>query len=205
MSAKIKTLSPKQRLLRESSRIFGEKGFRGASVREICMAADTSSNMIHHYFGSKQGLYDAVVDQFSEAVFEVPMRVIAGKPANVDGFSTRLQIFFEESLVALIANRQFYELANRERLVVPSFADYNSSIIAFLEAGKEIGVVRADLDSEMITGLIMDRLGPQVYYSEQIIELLGESLLQDGPYRARWMKANFEFILNGILDDNARG
>ena len=194
--------SPKQRLLKEAARIFGEKGFAASSVREVCKAADTSSNMIHHYFGSKQGLYDAVIERFSEDVFDVPMRVISNSPSSVEGFSTRLQIFFEESLEALIANRQVYELANRERLVVPSFANYNASLIAYMEAGKAHGFVRSDLDSEMITGLFLDRLGPQIFYAEKIKELQGENLLDNGEYRRRWMNANLDLFLNGIVKSN---
>lgn len=190
--------SPKQRLLKEAARIFGEKGFAGASVRDICKAADTSSNMIHHYFGSKQGLYDAVIDRFSEDVFDVPIRVISSIPESVEGFATRLQIFFEESLEALIANRQVYELANRERMVVPSFADYNKSVIAYLEAGKAKGFVRPELDSEMITGMFLDRLGPQIFYAEIIKSLQGDNLLEDGEYRRRWMKANLDLFLHGL-------
>lgn len=192
-------LSPKLRLLAESAKIFGKKGFSATSVREICHAANTSSNMIHHYFGSKQGLYDAVLDRFSENVFDVPVRLIATVPESRDGFATRLEMFFEESLVALIENRHIYEMAQRERLIVPSFDDYNRSLITFLEAGKKLGIVRADLDSEMLTGMFLDRLGPQLFYADQVKEMLGESLLDNGPYRRRWMKANLDLFLNGIV------
>jgi len=193
------TISPKSRLLKEAARIFGDKGFSGASVREICKAADTSSNMIHHYFGSKQGLYDAVIERFSQDVFDVPIRVISNVPDSVEAFSTRLQIFFEESLEALVVNRRIYELANRERLIVPSFAEYNASLIAFMESGKSNGFVRPELDCEMVTGLFLDRLGPQIFYAEQIKQLQGENLLEPGEYRKRWMKANLDLFLHGIV------
>lgn len=194
------TISPKERLLTASARIFGEKGYSGASVREICKAADTSSNMIHHYFGSKQGLYDAVLERFSENVFDVPIRLISTEPESAEVFATRLGIFFEESLIALIDNKEVYELANRERLIVPSFAEYNRSLIAFLEAGKKAGIVRQELDSEMITGTFLDRLGPQIFYAEKIKQLQGESILENGPYRKRWLKANLDLFVNGLTD-----
>lgn len=191
---------PKQRLMTAAARIFGDKGYSATSVREICMAADTSSNMIHHYFGSKKGLYDAVLENFSEGVFEVPVRVIATSPDTKEMFAARLDVFFEESLIALIANRHIYELANRERLVVPSFSEYNAKLVTFLEKGKDLGVVRRKLDSEMLTGLFLDRLGPQIFYAEKIKELSGENLLEDGAYRKRWMKANLDLFLHGILE-----
>lgn len=192
--------SPKQRLLRESARIFGEKGFAGASVREICKAADTSSNMIHHYFGSKQGLYDAVLSDFSEKVFEVPVRVIQTVPSTRAGFAARLEIFFQESLYALLENRHVYEMVHRERLVVASFLSYNASLIAFLEGGKELGLIRQDLDCEMLTGLILDRIGAQIYYADPIKHWANVDVLNDKAYQDRWVAANLDLFLNGALE-----
>ena len=84
----------------------GEKGFAGASVREICKAADVSSNMIHHYFGSKQGLYDAVLERFSENVFDVPIRVIS-TPADTAEAIVRVhplpEISFGSSMLGMAA------------------------------------------------------------------------------------------------------
>jgi len=191
--------TPKQRLLTESARIFGEKGFAGASVREICKAAQTSSNMIHHYFGSKQGLYDAVLSDFSEKVFEVPVRVIQTVPTSSAVFAARLEIFFQESLYALLENRHVYEMVHRERLVVASFLKYNESLIAFLEGGKDLGIIRRDLDCEMLTGLILDRIGAQIYYAEPIRRWADVDVLNDKAYQDRWMAANLDLFLNGAL------
>lgn len=194
------TTLPKQRLLTESARIFGEKGFAGASVREICRAAETSSNMIHHYFGSKQGLYDAVLAKFSEQVFEVPMRMLQHVPDTSAAYAARLEIFFQESLVALISNRHIYEMVHRERLVVASFNSYNTAFIAFLQAGKENGLIRKSLDAEMLTGLFLDRLGAQIYYANPIRELSGADILTDPVYQNRWIAANLDLFLNGAFE-----
>ncbi len=41
---------------------FGEKGFAGARIDEIAAATHTSKRMIYYYFGSKEGLYVAVLE-----------------------------------------------------------------------------------------------------------------------------------------------
>lgn len=41
---------------------FGEKGFAGARIDEIAAATRTSKRMIYYYFGSKEGLYIAVLE-----------------------------------------------------------------------------------------------------------------------------------------------
>lgn len=51
----------RERLLQEATRIFAEKGFAGASTREICQAAGQNVAAIHYYFGDKAGLYRATL------------------------------------------------------------------------------------------------------------------------------------------------
>ena len=41
---------------------FGEKGLAGARIDEIAAATRTSKRMIYYYFGSKEGLYLAVLE-----------------------------------------------------------------------------------------------------------------------------------------------
>ena len=41
---------------------FGEKGLSGARIDEIAAATKTSKRMIYYYFGSKEGLYIAVLE-----------------------------------------------------------------------------------------------------------------------------------------------
>lgn len=42
---------------------FSEKGLSGARIDEIAAATDTSKRMIYYYFGSKEGLYLAVLEE----------------------------------------------------------------------------------------------------------------------------------------------
>lgn len=42
---------------------FAEKGLSGARVDDIASSTDTSKRMIYYYFGSKQGLYVAVLEE----------------------------------------------------------------------------------------------------------------------------------------------
>ena len=41
---------------------FAEKGLAGARIDEIAAATQTSKRMIYYYFGSKEGLYTAVLE-----------------------------------------------------------------------------------------------------------------------------------------------
>jgi AcrR family transcriptional regulator len=52
----------KARLLEAAVRIFGEKGPKGATVREIARAAGQNVAAIAYYFGSKEKLYQAIIE-----------------------------------------------------------------------------------------------------------------------------------------------
>ncbi len=52
--------STKNRLLNAACNIFAEKGFRDATIAEICEAADANIAAVNYHFGDKESLYDAV-------------------------------------------------------------------------------------------------------------------------------------------------
>lgn len=54
------TPNTKERLLKAACRIFAEKGFRNATVAEICDAAEANIAAVNYHFGDKEKLYDEV-------------------------------------------------------------------------------------------------------------------------------------------------
>ena len=50
---------------------FGEKGLAGARIDEIAALTQTSKRMIYYYFGSKEGLYLAVLEESYRKVRDV--------------------------------------------------------------------------------------------------------------------------------------
>ena len=59
MSAK--ETDTKQRIIDVSLDLFANKGFSGASIRDIAEAANTTLPNIYYYFGSKEGLYSYIL------------------------------------------------------------------------------------------------------------------------------------------------
>ncbi len=54
-------LPPRERLLQEAMRLFGERGVDAVTTREICAAAGVNPGAIHYHFGDKDGLYREVL------------------------------------------------------------------------------------------------------------------------------------------------
>jgi TetR/AcrR family transcriptional regulator len=53
----------RQRILDAAFAKFVEKGFADVSMREIAEQSDVTKSLIHHHFGSKESLWDAVKDR----------------------------------------------------------------------------------------------------------------------------------------------
>ncbi len=52
----------KRRILNAAEELFAEKGFDGATIREVAERSDLSGPLILFHFQSKEGLYEAVKD-----------------------------------------------------------------------------------------------------------------------------------------------
>ncbi len=67
----------KKKLLKCAIKEFAEKGFEGASTREIVKQAGANISAISYYFGSKEGMYTEILNQMADFVNEVMADLLA--------------------------------------------------------------------------------------------------------------------------------
>lgn len=92
-----------QRLLEAAGQIFAEKGFEGATVREICQKAHVNIAAVNYYFRDKERLYiEAVKQACREDAENVPLpEWQSGVPPEV-----RLRDFIRTVANRLLANNR---------------------------------------------------------------------------------------------------
>ena len=55
-------LRSNDRILKKALELFSEKGYDATSVREICEAAGITKPTLYYFYGSKEGVYRAIVE-----------------------------------------------------------------------------------------------------------------------------------------------
>lgn len=64
------TQDTKRRILETATEMFGNSGFKATTVREICKLAGTNVSAINYYFGDKEGLYRAVLEDIMSTGYD---------------------------------------------------------------------------------------------------------------------------------------
>ena len=108
----------KDRLLAAACAVFADKGFRDATVAEICDTAEANIAAVNYHFGSKEALYDAVwhhVFELASAAYPIDGS-LPDNPALEDYIfsyaNAILHRIFSETETGLFAKLLHQEMSN---------------------------------------------------------------------------------------------
>ena len=130
-------------ILRVAATEFAAKGLAGARIDEIAKKARSSKRMIYYYFGSKEELYRAVLEQNYAGIREAEAdRHFEDLPAM-----DALRAHVEHTLDYHLAHPEFVRMVMNENIHraehlggVEGIRDRNSQVIASMQAIVEKGV-----------------------------------------------------------------
>lgn len=131
--------------------LFGERGFRSATVRDIAERAEVSPALVLHHFGSKQGLREAVDEHLLADIR-------AGKVAAMTGGLTPDDATYRQQAAQMAPRMAYLARALAEdaelgrRLYDRMFAD----ALAYVAAGVDAGVLQAGEDHEARTAVLLN-------------------------------------------------
>jgi len=92
--------------------LFAEHGFAGVGIREIAAAARVNGAMIHYYFGNKEGLYFAVLDNAAATV----RKLIAEATGSEASATERLTRFVSAYAGYIMSHPNLAKILSREML-----------------------------------------------------------------------------------------
>lgn len=113
--------TPRQRILSAAVQVFGRKGYKAATVREICQTARVNLAALNYYFGNKQALYRTVVtDLLEHAIERYPADMGMGSEAHPE---KRLKSFIRAMLHRLLSSGGLFGYQSQSRLLSRELAD----------------------------------------------------------------------------------
>ena len=85
----------RERILRVAIAEFSEKGYSGARVDVICRLSRANPRMIYHYFGGKDHLYIAVLEQVLGELRTEELKLDVAHVAPIDGMMQLFDFTYE--------------------------------------------------------------------------------------------------------------
>lgn len=195
----------KDLLLEEAKKQFCEKGYEGASVRDICDAANANVSAVKYHFGGKEGLYRECFRNYGEERLASATRILT--PANsIEELKIRLQLFSEEFIREGMSNAYITKMICREiEIENPLIQDiFESTFLKvytlftdfFVEAQRK-GFITKELDHHIITSLFFHSLTTSLRV-DHIGEKYYKRTFKDPKYAEHFINNLISIICNGI-------
>ena len=99
-------------ILRAATKVFAKHGYAGGRIEQISKAAKSHDRMIYYYFGSKEGLFIAVLEEMYRRFNEAEAKLVLGATAPVEALQAVILFmwgYYQK-------NPEFITLLNSENL-----------------------------------------------------------------------------------------
>ncbi len=164
--AKTKAKKPvagtRERILRAAVNEFAAKGFSGGRIDAICNAARVNIRMIYHYFGDKEGLYIAALEDTLSGLRSEELKLDFDSVPPMEAMLALFEFTYEH----FAAHPRLISLLSGENLLKAKFLKRSQStpaisspVIKQLEKiiarGEAIGCFRKGLDPLQLYVLIV--------------------------------------------------
>ncbi len=183
-------------LLGIAATLFAEKGFKNTTVRDIAETAGILSGSLYHHFDSKESMIDEILSTFQDELFASYDDVLASDDDARTKLDRVVRLSFEAidqhpAEVAIFQQEADY-LGTFERFgyLADRGAQSRDIWVSLLREGIETGLLREDLDVDLVYRFIRDtvwvavrwyRPGGELSHSDvadQYLTILTEGITQ---------------------------
>ena len=186
-------MDKRSQILSAAEELFADKGFDGTSVRDIAHTAGVNLAMISYYFGSKEKLFESLVEYrsgYTAGVIEEMARDEQTEP--MEKMFKLIDFYVERILVNHrfhnIISRQFSTLENSEiKETLFKMKQKNmEQIRKIINDGEEQGVFRK-VDPEMTVGTIIGTISQMTLSKDFYCRILGIVLKDPNEFSPEWI------------------
>ena len=101
-----KAESPRDQILSAAAKLFRDRGFAAATLRQIAAAANMQAGSIYYHFASKEEILDAVLDVGLARIFEAVRQAVA-ECGSKAGAEDRILAAMSAHLRTLLSRSEF--------------------------------------------------------------------------------------------------
>lgn len=190
-----------ENILRAATKVFAKHGFAGGRIEQISKAAKSHDRMIYYYFGNKEELFIAVIEETYRRFNDAESKVVLKMDDPVDDLKTLVRFMW----TYYQQHPEFITLLNSENLhrgkhISKSLRarEYSSPAISLLDRilknGAEMGLFRSDVRARDI--YLMSAALAYFYISNRftLSAFLGEDL-EAAAAMTHWE----EFITSAVI------
>ncbi len=197
--------STRAQLLKEAKKVFAEKGFDGATVKDICEAAGLNVSLVSYHFGGKEKLYAECLEDFGQDRLAAIERILK-VPASFEELRTRLEMFTEEFIVrhledpdlSTILHRECTShFANSKEVFVNSFVKIFETFEKYLKTCQTKKLLKADGDVFLASHIYFGALIDFIRKDPLMKEIFHHSL-QQPKFRERVVSSVVNHLLSPL-------
>lgn len=155
----------RQRLLDAARSVFCHRGYAGASVAEIAARARVTKPALYYYFGSKAGLYEALVVENLDARWRRMRQAVEGQGSFEDRLARLIEACFQHARENREGTRICFAAlfaAPGEVPACPSFLRRGRRnfdlVLKLMREGMRRGELRRDFDVDELSAAIYSRV-----------------------------------------------
>lgn len=202
----------KERIMDAAGEIFGQGGFKAATIRKIATAAKANVAAINYHFQDKQGLYLAVLeDTFSKGFQRFPANPDTDKDTPPD---QKLRTFIHAMFHRFLSNEGWGGISGRGKLIAREFFEptpaFGTIVETYITPHKamlvsiisELSPGKADINKTLACAISI--IGQCVYYAfaSPIIQRVAPDFMPTQQNLERLADHVFLFSLGGIQQLN---
>ena len=118
----------KEHIINNAIELFAEKGFEGTSIRDLAAKADVNIAMVNYYFGSKDKLFEAMVEYKASYLREKLEEIAVDKSkSNIEKMDSVI-----EEYVNRILSQHYYHRVIYHELMLKQRKDVHESILRII-------------------------------------------------------------------------
>lgn len=175
----------REQIVDVAMRCFTRKGFAGTSITDICEEGDLSTGALYTYFASKEEIFEAVLDRWSEWR-KSRFKIAGDQPSALEGIDSITDSYVRAT--GEVINQEWMRLAVRiwveamvnekaDKMLRRNWTDRRERLVNLIQEGIKKGEIQKDVDADALARVLIST------YLGMILQKVREPELDEGKMR----------------------